>query len=262
MNTRMSLSVAVKALRLEVAKIRRLRTLPVLLVLVATSVLFGSFGFFGPTGQSIAHTPHAWPWASALMLVTMVNALIHPILVAVITSRQVDIENTGGGWTLNASVGLTPGKVCRAKLVVISCVIAIACALQMGGTVLLGLISSITVPFDLVPWATYFLLLWILDTVLAVIHVLLSARVENQIVSVGVGLLGAFAAMYLLLAPLEVARLVPWGHYAVIATTRMDEASLSGVAYDSPLTGWFLILVALAAVLFFFVTHRMDRIER
>ncbi|QWW20051.1 ABC transporter permease [Schaalia sp. 19OD2882] len=263
MSTRTRTPGFATAVRLEFAKMKRLRTLPIMSVLVGAAVLFSGIGLFGEHARAIADDPAAFPWASELMLVTMVNALIHPILVAVLVSRQVDVENTGGGWIFNAGVGLRPGFLCRVKLVVLAGVLGLACALQMGSTVGLGILSGISVPLDVAIWIGYFVMLWLLDLALAVIHVWLSSRFENQLVSVGVGLLGGFAAMFLLLAPAPFARVIPWGHYAVIAPVQMNggEDAFS-VTYAAPDHVFFFLMLALAAGAAWFLTRRLDLIER
>ena len=87
----------------------------------------------------------------------------------------------------------------------------------------------------------------------------LAAVVENQLVGVGVGLIGSFIGVYMLLAPASVARLVPWGYYAVISCARMEGAT---ARYTAPAPGWVAGFLVLSAVLFAVATRRLDRIER
>ena len=73
----------------------------------------------------------------------------------------------------------------------------------------------------------------------------------------------AFTGAFMLLAPASVARLLPWGYYAVIIPARfVTSGDKTGYEYISPPSAWitgFLILTTLA---FAFATHRLDRIER
>ena len=93
----------------------------------------------------------------------------------------------------------------------------------------------------------------------------LAAVKENQLIGVGVGLLGSFVAVYMLLAPAWVARLAPWGYYAVISCARVDtntQYAQYTTQYTTPPLGWVVAFLILAAVLFIAATRRLDRIER
>ena len=98
-----------------------------------------------------------------------------------------------------------------------------------------------------------------MDLALCAFHVWLAAVVENQLIGVGVGLIGSFIGVYMLLAPASVARLVPWGYYAVISCARMEGAT---ARYTAPAPGWVAGFLVLSAVLFAVATRRLDRIER
>ncbi|MDO4258262.1 MAG: ABC transporter permease [Actinomycetaceae bacterium] len=249
------------ALTVEIAKMRRLKTLPIVGVMVVTTLLFSGSSLFRATNQAIADDVAALPWAGALGLAVMMNALIHPVIVAIVASRQVDIENTSGGWILGSSLGRTPGIQCRTKFLVASGVIAAACTAQLGLLVVLGRLSGISVPFDWAPWLLYLLCLIAVDCALIALHILISAHWENQIVSVGVGLLGAFAGIYMMLAPSWAPPLVPWGYFTVIAAASLDPETERFVYLTPDLLPLGLFL-ALMATVFIVITRRMDRIER
>lgn len=248
--------------RIELSKMRRLHTPVILLALVIVIVLFEGGTLYSASSQAIASDPSKFPWAQELISVAMINALLHPILVAVISSRQVDMENTGDGWMLNATAGTRPGRLMRVKLIVLALILLFACTFQLGAILVLGLHSGITVPFDALPWIGYFLMLWAVDLVLTAGHVLLSARFENQLISMGTGLLGAFAGIYLFLAPMKLARWLPWGYFTVInPTCLVGEAGDVRVEYCEPGTAWLIGLFVLVAVIFAVLTRRADTIK-
>lgn len=256
---RLSLATLV---RIEFFKMRRLHTPAILLALIIVIVLFEGGTLYSQSSQAIASDPLKSPWAHELLSVAMMNALLHPILIAVISSRQVDMENTGEGWMLNATVGTRPGRLMRVKLIVLAWILLFACAFQLAAILVLGLHSGITVPFDALPWMSYFLMLWTVDLVLAAGHVLLSARFENQLISMGTGLLGAFAGIYLFLVPVKVARWLPWGYFAVInPTCLVGEAGDVRIEYCEPGTAWLMGLLVLVAVIFAVLTRRADTIK-
>lgn len=192
----------------------------------------------------------------------MMNALVHPVLVAVIASRQTDIENTGAGWTLNSTTGVGPGALCRAKTALLVAVLALAVAAETAATIGLARARGYTVPLEWGQWIQYAVLLWLVDGVFVGAHVWLAAKWDNQLICVGVGLLGAFTAMYMFLAPSAIARMVPWGYYAVITNTRLVGRQAGGVRYGSVDLPWVVGFLLLALAALAWATHRMDRVER
>ncbi|GAA3161571.1 ABC transporter permease [Nonomuraea salmonea] len=239
-------------IRLEFRKMRRLRTAPTLIVLVIAVVALSSASLF-------SGDPAAMPWASLLLSYTFMAAMTSPLLAAVLASRLTDIEHAGVGWTLAATAGHSPGALCRAKLAALGLVLLPAVAAQSLLVVGAGLVAGIRGPLDLGPWLGYTVLLFLVDLAFVALHVWLAAVVENQLVSVGVGLLGAFLAVFSLLAPGPFARFVPWGYYAVIsyATQRGGD-----VVYAPPPYAWIATFLILVALVFALATRGLDRVER
>ncbi|MFF2652953.1 ABC transporter permease [Streptomyces sp. NPDC058045] len=248
-----------RAIRLEFRKMRRLRTAPILAVLVAAVAALSSTSLFSGSTRDTFHDAGAAPWTGLLLTYTMMSAMTSPILVAVLASRQTDIEHSGAGWTLASTAGHTPGTLCRAKLAALGLVLAPAVAVQSLLVLGAGALAGIRTPLDLGPWAGYTALLFLVDTAFLALHIWLASVVENQLVSVGVGMLGAFLAVFTLLMPGATSRIIPWGYYAVISHARQQDAD---VVHTSPPYGWIAGFLLLVGVVFAQVTRRLDRLER
>ena len=248
--------------RLEAAKMRRLHSIPVIIVAAAAAVALSCMNLFRSEAPVVGADPAARPWESLLLGAAMMNALVHPVLVAVIASRQTDIENTGAGWTLNATTGVRPGALCRAKTVLLAAVLALAIAAQTGAVITIAHARGYSAPLEWGQWAQYALLLWLVDCAFAGAHVCMAARWENQLICVGTGLLGAFTAMYMLMAPGAVARLVPWGYYAMITNAQLVSREAGGVRYAGVDLPWIVAFLLLALSALAWATRRMDRVER
>ena len=80
-------------IRLEMTKMRRLHVIPLTLVLLAAAIPVVALSLFAPGAVSRLNDPHELPWGQPLLNFAFANALIHPILVAVLASRQTDIEH-------------------------------------------------------------------------------------------------------------------------------------------------------------------------
>jgi hypothetical protein len=249
--------------RVEILKMRRLRVLLVTALLVIASVALSSTNLFSQSTIKSFADPAAKPWAMLLLNTAFFNAMTGAVFAAVLASRQTDIEHSGAGWNLAATSGLTPGALCRVKLAALTVVIVPAVVLQNTVLIVFARMMGISVPLDVGPWVTYTILLITVDLTMCAFHLWLAAVVENQLVVVSAGLLGGFTGAFMLLAPVSVARLLPWGYYTVIIPTRfITSGDKTGYEYISPPSAWitgFLILTTLA---FAFATHRLDRIER
>ena len=232
---------------------RRLRTVPVAAALVAATVALSGTDLFSDSARAGFSAPGSHVWERLLLSCTLMSAITGPILAAVLASRQTDIEHSGAGWTLFATAGRTPGALCRAKVAALGLVIAPAVACQSLALIGWARLAGVAVPLDAGPWALYTAELIAVDLAVCAFHVWLAA------VGVGVGLLGSFIGVYMLLAPSWVARLVPWGYYATICCVQQRETD---VQYTAPPLGWVAAFLVLAAVLFTVATRRLDRIER
>lgn len=251
------------SVRVEILKMHRLRVLLVTALLVIASVALSSTNLFSQSTIKSFADPAAKPWAMLLLGTAFFNAMTGAVFAAVLASRQTDIEHSGAGWNLASTSGLTPGALCRAKLAALTVVIVPAVVIQNAVLIVFARMMGISVPLDVGPWVTYTILLIAVDLTMCAFHLWLAAVVENQLVVVSAGLLGGFTGAFMLLAPASVARLLPWGYYAVIIPARfVTSGDKTGYEYISPPSAWitgFLILTTLA---FAFATHRLDRIER
>ena len=252
------------AVGVEILKMRRLRTPLITALIVGTSVALCSMSLFSASFTELSHDPHAMPWARLLLMTCFYNAMIGPILVSVLASRQTDIEHTGSGWNMAATSGLTPGTLCRAKLAALSLLIVPAVTVQSLGIIMLARFRGLSVALDVGPWATYTTLLICVDLATCAYFLWLAAVVENQLIVMSTGLLSGFIGIFTLLVPPEIVRWTPWGYYALItpAATRAAAGSQTVVTYIDVPAGWIAGFLVLTALIFTVVTHRLNRIER
>ena len=252
-----------RSVGVELLKMHRLRVLLIAILLAIASVAMSSTNLFSQSTIRSLDNPAAKPWAMLLLGTAFVNAMTGTVFVAVLASRQTDIEHSGAGWNLAATSGLTPGALCRVKLAALTLLIAPTVVLQNSALIIFGRIMGISVPLDVGPWVTYTLLLALVNTAMCAYHLWLAAVVENQLVVMSAGLLGGFIGVYMLLSPPRLARLLPWGYYAVITPAKVSMVNgHDAYEYISVPAGWIAGFAALTAVVFTVVTRRLDRIER
>lgn len=247
------------SVRLEFRKMHRLHSVFVVISLVVAVAALSSASLFSSGTRETFNDPAAAPWAALLLSYTMMAAMTSPILTAVLASRQTDIEHPALGWILAATAGRTAGGMCRAKLVALTALLFPATVVQSLLVIGLGNFAGIGVPFDALPWAIYTLSLFALNVAFCALHIWLAARVENQLISMGVGILGAFLAVFSLLMPEAVSRVIPWGYYAVISQVGQSD---QGVAFIDPPYLWIAMFLFLVALAFASGTRQLNRMGR
>ncbi len=251
-----------QAVGLELAKTRRLRTAPVAFLLALATVALSAIPLFTASSRPGLTDASHQLWPQLLLSYALMATITGPVLASVLASRQTEIEHSGAGWTLYGASGVSAGALCRVKVLALAPVVAGTVCAQGLALVALALLKGVVVPFDPVPWVGYTVGLVAVDLVLTAFHVWLAAVKENQLIGVGVGLLGAFIGMYMQLAPSWLARMVPWGYYAMVGWARQHGTTSSQIRYEAPDLPWVVGFVALSALLFVVATGRLDRIER
>ncbi len=239
----------------EFAKMRHLRMGLIASVMV---VIVTGLSVAGAATSPAFAVPSGRSWEALLGGMSLAVPLASPLLLAVLASRQVDIEHQGNGWLLSQTSGVTPGGLCRIKLLAVGIVVAVVTILESVLVLVAGLLLGVP---DRVPaglWAGYTASVLVANLVVLALHVLLSARIDNQLVGLGIGVLGTIVAVFATALPPAMAHLTPWGYYALVAAAGYQGTQLVAL---TPAYGSIAALGAVAAVLFVIVTGRFDRRE-
>lgn len=247
-----------RTLPLEMAKLRRMRVAPVVAAIVLPGIGLSTMRLFSSSTTASWTAPGVDPWPALMVSAAMMSAITHQILTAVLASRQVEIEHAGAGWNLWSTVGLAPGALLRVKLAALAPIIVLSCLAQVGAVLVVARLRGIEAPLDPMPWAVLTAGLICVDLAMCAGLLLLAARFANQLLTVGAGLIGAFASACLFPAPQWVARALPWGYYAVATPARMTSAGGVGAHGSGP---WLVGFMVLAGAVFAVATRRMDRGE-
>ncbi|MFW6597372.1 ABC transporter permease [Propionibacteriaceae bacterium Y2011] len=239
----------------EFAKMRHLHSwlLAVALLVVPTVITL----YIGVVNPDFDRTTDS-AWNALLAGFGGALPLAAPLLLAILASRQVDVEHVGGGWLLSSTHGVTPGALCRAKFLALAAVVTgstVGSSALAAGT---GLLLGISAPWPAGRWIGCTAAVLVVNLVLVALHVIVSARVENQLVGLGVGLLGTILALVTSSLPGWVTHLVPWGYYAVATGAGYVESELVAT---TPSVLSIAGLAVVAAIAFGVLTHRFDRQE-
>lgn len=245
-----------KVLVNEFAKMRRLRVGAVAGLLL--------LGLVGLTAFQTVLSPdpggdggdHVWRLIFGNLGFAMV--MVPPLLLAVLASRQVEMEHSGNGWLLSATSGVTPGRLCRAKFAALGCLVVAATALASLLLVALGLALDAGGPVPVGHWVGFTASAAVVNLAVLAFQVLLSAKVENQLVCLGAGIAGIFLGVFAEALPAWVNHLTPWGYYSLISPADFVGGEL--VYLDISYAGVFALAVV-GGALFLAATARFDRQE-
>ncbi|MDN5688291.1 MAG: ABC transporter permease [Brachybacterium sp.] len=198
-------------------------------------------------------------WNALLAGMSLGIPLISPLLLAVLASRQVDIEHQANGWLLQSTSGISPGRMCLAKFVALGVIVtAVTLGTSLIALTLGKVLAGILAPAPLGHWAGFTLSMLVVNLAVLALHILLSATVENQLVALSVGVLGCIIAVFSLGLPSAAAHVTPWGYYGLAraAGYQGDQIQALPIAYPS-----IVALAVIVGVLFTVFTIRFDRQE-
>lgn len=240
----------------EFAKMRHLKVGVFGLAMVVAVVALALFALVSNPDVDLGDSS---AWNALLAGMSLGIPLVSPLLLAVLASRQTDMEHQGNGWLLQATSGLTPGGLCRAKFMALGLVVAVLTVVQSLLVLLAGkVLAGILPPAPLGHWAGFTLCMLAVNLVVLAMHILISAKVENQLVALGIGVLGTLLAVFSQGLPPVAAHLTPWGYYSLARAADYDvsEYVTLPLAYPS-----IAALTLVAALLFTVFTSRFDRQE-
>lgn len=245
----------VKALANEFAKMRHLHVrLFIIVLLVAVASIGLSTSIVNPDFDRATESS----WSTLLGGITSGMTLAAPLLLAVVASRQVDIEHQGNGWLLSATSGITPGGICRAKFLALGSLVSGATVLVSGLFLGVGAMAGITAPIPFGRWIGFTLAILVVNLVVLALQILIAARIENQLVGIGLGLLGTILALFSTAVPAWMSHLTPWGYYALSAASGYADGTLTAV---TPAYASIAGLGIVTAALFLLLTRQFDRQE-
>lgn len=242
----------------EFAKMRHLRVGLLALVLLSGVVGLTAFRGLASGMANDLSDPAGFAWKILLAGLGFSAGLISPLIIAAIASRQVEAEHSGNGWLLSETSGVTPGRLCRAKFAALGVLVTTSTLAQSLILVAIGFGVGIASPVPVEQWLGYTTAVAVVNLAVLAVHLLLSALIENQLVCMGIAVIGLFIAVFASALPEWLAMLTPWGYYSLVAPA--DYVGTDLVYLDIP----YLSVLALGlagAGLFTLITARFDRRE-
>lgn len=236
-----------KALHAELQKARRRHDL--LICLAVPVVVYLWAGAQAPTGaDELANA-----YSALLYALPLLNAILMPIVMALIASRLWDMEVKGSTtkllYTLQSRRSLFAGKALLGTGEVLLMV-----TLEMAVFILLGRVQGYTETFPAGPFVYTGICTLAVDVMLFFSELLLMLIFDNPLPTLCVGIVGALIGLFSAFMPPLVSYFVPWGYFVPLSCYEValwDRATRT-VTYGLRPYSWGLLAftVVLAAVLF------------
>ncbi len=120
------------------------------------------------------------------------------------------------------------------------------------------LLAGILPPVPLGHWVGFTGCMLVINLVVLTLHILLSAKIDNQLVALGIGVLGTILAVFSQGLPAAAAHLTPWGYYALAMAADYQTSGYVAVPLSYPS---ITALAVTVGVLFLVITHLFVRQE-
>ncbi len=192
-------------------------------------------------------------YSSLLYALPVLNAILMPIVMALIASRLWDVEVKGSTtkllYTLQSRRSLFAGKALLGAGEVL-----LLTALEMAAALLLGRVQGYAETFPAVPFVYTGVCTLAVDSMLFFLELLLMLKFDNPLPALCIGIVGALVGLFSAFMPVIVSYFVPFGYFIPLGcyeVAHWDQASRT-VTYGLRPYNWGLLAftVMLAAALF------------
>lgn len=205
-----------KLLQLEFYKCRRRKIVLVCAAVLAVELIWMAVFFTRQDAEDLK-----WGWMLLLYNLAMVDAIILPISVATLASRNCELEHKGNTWKLLETMA-RPSQLYTAKLTWGALVLASLLIVRSGIFIAVGIVEGFQ---GGIPWGRFglfTLISWAVSMMVYALQQGLSLRFTNQAAALVCGIAGSFLGILSMLFPPALTRCVPWGYYGLLSLTRME----------------------------------------
>ena len=235
-----------KLLRLEFFKCRRRKIVPMCAAVLAVELLWMGAYLTRQDGEDLRQG-----WLLLLYNLAMIDAVVLPISVAALASRNCELEHKGTTLKLLETMA-SPKSLYAAKLSWGAIVLAALLVLRTGIFIFMG--AAARFPGG-IPWGRFGIFTaasWAVSMMVYALQQGLSLRFANQAAALVCGIAGSFLGILSMLFPPALIRCVPWGYYGLLALVGMewDEATRVTAFYWKRPDPTDLLLLCLWAALF------------
>jgi hypothetical protein len=205
-----------KELAMEFQKIRRRKLWLTVAVMLGAQCLWGFWSF-----RNIAPQRLYQGFRMCLYHFPMLNAIMMPVIIAVVASRLCDVEHKGQTLKLLQTV-MPAGRLFDAKFLCGALYIIAAGLAQVIMIIIIGNVNGFLEPLPADRLFFYLVFTTAVNLTILVLQQVLSLLFVNQMVPLAVGLIGSFAGLFSMFFPQGFQKLILWGYYGVMIQVGMN----------------------------------------
>ncbi len=205
-----------KLLKLEFYKCRRRKILLVCAAVLAVELIWIGAFFTRQDEEDFQQS-----WLILLYNLAMVDAIVLPLSVATMASRNCELEHKGCTWKVLETM-VSAGSIYTAKLCWGALVLAMLFMVRSGLFLAVGAYCQFPGPIPWVRMGLFTFVSWAVSMMVYALQQGLSLRFANQAAALVSGIGGSFLGILSMLFPAWLTRCVPWGYYGLMALVGMD----------------------------------------
>lgn len=236
-----------KTLLMEFRKTRRRKVWLIVAALIGVQLLWAFWSCRNMDARDLAQG-----WQYCLYQFPMLNAIMMPVIAAVVASRLCDVEHKGQTLKLLETV-MTPGKLFDAKFLCGAAYMITIVVLQVFIIIAMGYGKGFDGALPVDKLLYYLVYTTGVNLTVLLLQQILSLLFINQMIPFSVGLIGALAGLYTMFFPQNLGRILLWAYYSVLSPVGMNWYREAGIVnyYNLPVD-WIgvITLTAMFCVLY------------
>ncbi|WP_077609541.1 ABC transporter permease [Clostridium sp. Marseille-P2415] len=235
-----------KELLIEFQKIRGRKIWLAAAALLGAQCLWGLWAFRNMDAHELSQG-----WERCLYHFPVLNAVMMPVIIAVIASRLCDVEHKGHTFKLLHTV-MPAGKLFDAKFICGALHMIAVGFFQVIVIIIFGNVKGFgeVLPVDKLFY--HLLFTTAINLTLLVLQQVLSLLFANQMLPFTVGLIGSFAGLFSMFFPKGIQKCLLWGYYGILIQVGMNWDRDTRVTdfYSVPIdwTGFMLLGIMFAVI--------------
>ena len=160
-------------------------------------------------------------YSALFYAVPVMNTVVMPIGIAVITSRIWDIESKENNCRLLFTLQ-SRGALFLSKTILGILQILLICGAEGAGLLALGRLSGYTEALDRAQFCWLIICTFAVSAMLFFLWLLLSIRFASQVPTLAAGMVGSLSGLFAAFMPQWISQLMPWGYYIPLSAMGMD----------------------------------------
>lgn len=235
-----------RAIVMEFYKVRRRKVWLIVALMISVQLVWALWSFRNMDALDLKQG-----WQYCLFQFPMLNAIMMPVIAAVVASRLSDIEHKGNTFKLLKTV-MPAGQLFDAKFLCGAVYMLAAAVLQVLIIVISGHLKGFEGPVPVFKLGYYLLFTTAVSLTILLLQQVLSLLFVNQMVPLTVGLIGGFAGLFIMFFPQNLEKLILWGYYGVLMFVRLDWQQATRIChyYWVPIdwSGFITLMVIFCAI--------------